>query len=115
MLSADRRSPEGLQNCGGFLAPDATAVDSRVPPQLQETRALRARRARCRLKSEFRLKPFRISVGTPSFFLHLVTLRTTSPRFFQLLGGALRDRLLQQADRAILHRGRQVHVTLRGL
>src|SRR6266705_2396091 len=27
--------------------------------------ALRPRRARCRLKSEFRLKPVRISVGTP--------------------------------------------------
>src|SRR6266851_890741 len=47
---------------------DATAVDWRGEPQLQETRALRARRARCRPKSESVLEPFRISVGTPPSF-----------------------------------------------
>ena len=69
MLAAETRSPEGLQNCRELQGSDATAVGWRAEPQLPKTRALRARRARCRLKIEFRLKPFRISVGTKRSFL----------------------------------------------
>jgi hypothetical protein len=61
MLPAERKFPEGLQNCRQSQGSAATAVGWRAEPQLPKTRALRTRRARCRLKSEFALKRFRIS------------------------------------------------------
>jgi len=65
---ANRRSPEGSPGLQGIAGADTTAVGWRRDAQLPETRALRARRARCRLNSEFRLKPFRTLWGLPLIF-----------------------------------------------